>query len=37
MFGALHARAWHLFQRIHDQDHTSHIGQVKAAAGYPAE
>lgn len=35
MFGDLHARAWYLFQRTHDQDHRGQIEAVKAAAGYP--
>src|SRR5690606_29477834 len=35
MFGELHARAWYLFQRTHDQDHRGQIEQVKAAHGYP--
>lgn len=35
MFGELHARAWYLFQRTHDQDHRGQIDQVKAATGYP--
>ena len=34
-FGDLHCRAWFLFQRIHDQDHTGQVRQIKAAAGYP--
>ena len=36
-FGDLHCKAWYLFQRIHDVDHTGQIEAVKAAAGYPAE
>jgi len=35
MFGELHARAWYLFQRTHDQDHRGQIEAVKAATGYP--
>lgn len=35
MFGELHARAWYLFQRTHDQDHRAQIDAIKAAAGYP--
>ncbi len=35
MFGELHARAWYLFQRVHDIDHTSQIEAVKQTAGYP--
>ena len=34
-FGALHCRAWFLFQRVHDQDHARHVGSIKQAAGYP--
>ena len=36
MFGDLHARAWHLFQRVHDLDHKNQIEAVKQAEGYPA-
>lgn len=36
MFGDLHARAWHLFQRVHDLDHMNQIEAVKQADGYPA-
>jgi len=35
MFGELHARAWYLFQRTHDQDHRGQIEAVKATPGYP--
>ena len=35
MFGELHARAWFLFQRTHDQDHRGQIEAVKNAPGYP--
>ncbi len=35
MFGEMHARAWYLFQRTHDQDHRGQIEAVKAAPGYP--
>jgi len=35
MFGELHARAWYLFQRTHDQDHRGQVEAVKAAPGYP--
>ena len=35
-FGAFNAREWPVFQRIHDGDHTPHIGKIKASAGYPA-
>ena len=31
MFGELHARAWYLFQRVHDLDHAGQIGKNKAA------
>lgn len=36
MFGDLHARAWHLFQRVHDLDHMNQIEAVKQAEGYPS-
>ena len=35
MFGELHARAWYLFQRVHDLDHAGQIAKNKAAEGYP--
>ena len=35
-FGGLHARAWYLFQRVHDQDHARQALAIKEAAGYPA-
>lgn len=35
-FGAFNAREWPVFQRIHDGDHTPHIGKIKASVGYPA-
>jgi hypothetical protein len=35
-FGPLHARAWYLFERVHDLDHANQIKAVKAAPGYPA-
>jgi hypothetical protein len=35
MFGDLHARAWYLFQRVHDIDHTNQINAVKRTDGYP--
>ena len=35
MFGELHARAWFLFQRVHDLDHAGQIAKNKAAEGYP--
>ncbi len=34
-FGELHARAWYLFQRVHDLDHAGQIAKNKAADGYP--
>ncbi len=37
IFGELHARAWYLFQRVHDLDHAGQIAKNKAAAGYPTE
>lgn len=36
LFGALNAREWAVFQRIHDDDHTPQIGQIEASAGFPA-
>lgn len=36
-FGDLHCKAWYLFQRVHDVDHTGQIEAAKAAAGYPAD
>jgi hypothetical protein len=36
MFGPLHARAWFLFQRMHDLDHANQIEAVKRSPGYPA-
>ncbi len=35
-FGELHARAWFLFQRVHDLDHAGQVGVNKASPGYPA-
>jgi hypothetical protein len=35
-FGRLHARAWYLFQRIHDLDHTDQIRKNREAPGYPS-
>ena len=35
MFGELHARAWYLFQRVHDLDHAGQITKNKQAEGYP--
>ncbi len=34
-FGELNCRAWFLFQRVHDGDHTRQIQGIKAAPGYP--
>ncbi|HAC19153.1 MAG TPA: hypothetical protein DCF78_11340, partial [Dehalococcoidia bacterium] len=34
-FGQLHARAWYLFQRVHDLDHAQQIDKNKRDAGYP--
>lgn len=36
IFGDLHARAWHLFERVHDLDHANQIESVKQTDGYPA-
>lgn len=35
MFGELHARAWHMFQRLHDTDHMNQIKSVKETLGFP--
>ncbi len=35
-FGPLNSRAWFLFQRLHDTDHTGQIAQIRAAEGFPA-
>jgi hypothetical protein len=35
-FGELHCKAWYLFQRVHDLDHTQQVASIKAAPGYPA-
>ena len=35
VFGELHARAWLLFQRIHDIDHAGQVEKNKQAGGYP--
>ena len=35
MFGELHARAWYLFQRVHDLDHAGQIAKNKQSYGYP--
>ena len=34
-FGRLHARAWYLFQRVHDLDHAQQIEKNKQDSGYP--
>ena len=34
-FGDLHARAWYLFQRVHDLDHAGQIAKNKQAGDYP--
>ncbi len=34
-FGPLHARAWFLFQRIHDKDHQGQIVALKQTPGFP--
>ena len=34
-FGDLHARAWYLFQRVHDQDHAQQELTNKVIPGYP--
>ncbi|TAJ18426.1 MAG: DinB family protein [Dehalococcoidia bacterium] len=34
-FGPLNSRAWFLFQRLHDADHTGQIAQIRAAEGFP--
>lgn len=35
-FGPLHAKAWFLFQRVHDMDHLRQIAAIKLIEGYPA-
>ena len=35
MFGELHARAWYLFQRVHDLDHAGQITKNKQSPEYP--
>ena len=35
-FGAMNARQWACFQRIHDGDHGPQILRVRASAGFPA-
>lgn len=36
VFGDLNSREWAVFQRVHDEDHTPHIGKIKATPGFPA-
>jgi len=35
IFGALNAREWSVFQRIHDGDHTPQIERLRAVPGFP--
>lgn len=35
-FGALPARAWFAFVRLHDLDHVGQVNGIKAAEGYPS-
>lgn len=35
MFGALNHRAWFLFARLHDGDHTRQVEMIKASDDYP--
>ena len=35
-FGDLHARAWYLFQRVHDQDHAQQVLANKSIDAYPS-
>jgi hypothetical protein len=35
-FGPLNSRAWFLFQRIHDADHTRQVETLKASEGFPS-
>jgi hypothetical protein len=35
-FGELNCRAWFLFQRVHDGDHTRQIQAIKASPAFPA-
>jgi len=35
-FGPLNHRAWFLFSRLHDGDHTRQIEAIQTASGYPA-
>ncbi len=35
-FGAMNAREWSCFQRIHDGDHGPQILRIRASAGFPA-
>ena len=34
-FGELNCRAWFLFQRVHDNDHTGQVQKTKADPAYP--
>jgi len=34
-FGELNCRAWFLFQRVHDNDHTGQVKKIKADPAYP--
>ena len=36
-FGRLHARAWYLFQRLHDLDHLKQIETNKNSNAYPVD
>jgi hypothetical protein len=35
VFGPLNCRAWFLFLRIHDMDHTRQIANLAQMAGFP--
>jgi hypothetical protein len=35
-FGELNCRAWYLFQRIHDTDHTRQVQAIKANPAFPS-
>ncbi len=35
-FGPLNSRAWFLFQRLHDADHTRQVETLKASEGFPS-
>ena len=34
-FGPLHGRAWFVFQRVHDIDHTNQVKAIQTVDGYP--